>query len=134
MKSKILTIYLAGAINGCSDDECKNWRRWVDEQIGERHAILDPMRRDYRGVEELNVREIVELDKWDILSSDVLIVNYSRPSVGTSMEVLYGWQNNKKIVVVCEQDAQLSPWLEYHSTTVVHSLHEAMDAIERYCS
>jgi hypothetical protein len=57
-----MLVYLAGAINGCTDDECKDWRELVKSIIGV-EKTLDPMRRDYRGVELDCINEIVEGDK-----------------------------------------------------------------------
>lgn len=30
---KAHTVYLAGPINGCSDDECKDWRNYVKREL-----------------------------------------------------------------------------------------------------
>lgn len=122
------SIYLCGPINGCTDTECKDWREFVKSQWG--GPTIDPMRRDYRGKEDESVREIVELDKIDVTNADVILVNYDRPSVGTSMEVLYAWERGKLIVVVAPEGARISPWLRYHSHAIVHSFDEAMAAIK----
>lgn len=116
------TIYLCGPINGCTDEECKDWRAYVASKWQGR--CIDPMVRDYRGREAEAFREIVELDKIDVAQSDVILVNYDKPSVGTSMEILYAWQLGKMIVVVCAADAVISPWLRYHS----HRLESSFDA------
>jgi nucleoside 2-deoxyribosyltransferase len=89
---------------------------------------LDPMARDYRGreLEPGVAREIVENDKADIDQCDALLVNYVKPSVGTSMEILYAWERKKQIVLLCTFEEQLSPWLIYHSTQIVHSLRDAV--------
>ena len=118
------TIYLCGPINGCTDEECCDWRAKVSEAWPGR--CIDPMVRDYRGRETEAFREIVELDKIDVAESDILIVNYDKPSVGTSMEVLYAWQIGKRIIVVCREDANISPWLRYHSTHIVHNFDDAI--------
>lgn len=111
------TIYLCGPINGCTDEECTTWRELV-KSIWE-GPTLDPMRRDYRGKEGDNTRDIVELDKIDVTNSDVILVNYEKPSVGTSMEVLYAWERGKLVVVVSKWGREgLSPWLLYHSHAV----------------
>lgn len=120
-----MKAYLCGPINGCSDEECNDWRSSMKAMFGEENCI-DPMRRDYRGKEAQAFREIVELDKLDVLQADVVIVNYDKPSVGTSMEVLYAWMHHKPIVVVCKSDAVISPWLRYHSTKIVHSFERAI--------
>ena len=121
------TIYLCGPINGCTDEECRDWRELVKSLWS--GPTLDPMRRDYRGRERDATTEIVELDKVDVSSSDVLLVNYSKPSVGTSMEVLYAWERGKLVVVVAREDAELSPWLVYHAHAVRHTFADALTFI-----
>jgi nucleoside 2-deoxyribosyltransferase len=120
-------VYLCGPINGCTDEECKDWREAAKTRLPD---TLDPMRRDYRGKEAESYREIVELDKRDIEASNVVLVNYDRPSVGTSMEILWAWLKETPVVVVCKADAVISPWLRYHSTEIVHSFDEAFRWIE----
>lgn len=123
------TLYLCGPINGCTDAECKDWREFAkDLWMG---RCLDPMRRDYRGREAECVREIVELDKIDVAASDVILVNYDKPSVGTSMEVLYAWERGKPVIVVAALEANLSPWLRYHSHAIMHSFEEAVALARR---
>lgn len=123
-----MKVYLCGPINGCTDAEAKNWREYVKTQLLD---TLDPMRRDYRGREDQCVNEIVELDKIDVMNSDVLLVNYDKPSVGTSMEVLYAFERAKLVVVVCRPETSLSPWLRYHAHKVAHSFDEAIDYIRQ---
>ncbi len=119
------TIYLCGPINGCTDEECTTWREHVKTLWGGR--TLDPMRRDYRGKEHGSVNEIVELDKVDVMNSDVVLVNYDKPSVGTSMEVLYAWERGKIVVVVSKYGREgLSPWLLYHSHAISTSFEGAV--------
>lgn len=119
------SLYLCGPINGCTDEECKDWRAYVTEAWPGR--CIDPMARDYRGREAEAYREIVELDKIDVAEADIILVNYDKPSVGTSMEILYAWQLGKRVIVICREDAVISPWLRYHSTHLVHSFDAAMD-------
>ncbi len=121
------TLYLCGPINGCTDAEAIDWRQHVKTLWP--GATLDPMRRDYRGREAESVNEIVELDKIDIAQCDALIVNYDKPSVGTSMEVFHAFNTGKGIVVVARPDASISPWLRYHSHAIVHSFDEAVEVL-----
>ncbi|KPF74587.1 hypothetical protein IP68_12575 [Blastomonas sp. AAP25] len=118
------TLYLCGPINGCTDAEAINWREHVKTIWP--GTTLDPMRRDYRGKEAECVDEIVELDKIDIARSDALVVNYDKPSVGTSMEVYLAFTTGKGVVVVARPDAVISPWLRYHSHSIVHSFDDAV--------
>jgi nucleoside 2-deoxyribosyltransferase len=119
-------VYLCGPINGCTDDEATTWRKYFKGFLA---GCIDPMARDYRGRETDNYREIVDLDKRDIRNADIILVNYDKPSVGTSMEVFYAWTLGKPIVLWCRSDANLSPWLRYHSTAIVHSKDEALAKI-----
>jgi nucleoside 2-deoxyribosyltransferase len=120
-----MKIYLAGPINGCTDAQAKDWRAEVRKLHPD---VIDPMDRDYRGQELLNdnVRNIVEGDKKDIDSADALLVYFERPSVGTSMEVLYAWEHGKSVVVVNASGKPLSPWLIYHSTAIATTINEAL--------
>lgn len=118
------TIYLCGPINGCTDEECKDWREFVKELWT--GPTLDPMRRDYRGKEDDSVKEIVELDKIDVMNSDVILVNYDKPSVGTSMEILYAFERGKLVVVVAKDGTRISPWMRYHSHAILPSFGAAM--------
>lgn len=119
------TVYLCGPINGCTDEGANGWRDFVINRAPQ-FEYLNPMRRDYRGKEDYNFDEIVELDKIDIANSDALLVNYDKPSVGTSMEVYIAFTTGKLVVVVARLDAAISPWLRYHSHRIVRSLDEAI--------
>lgn len=124
------TIYLCGPINGCKDSECLYWRDFV-KSWG--FNTLDPMRRDYRDKENENFKEIVELDKIDIVNSDIVLVNYIRPSVGTSMEILYAFERGKLIIIISDENLIISPWLKYHSQFIVNSFSEAKTLIHSLC-
>jgi hypothetical protein len=125
-----MNTYLCGPINGCTDNECKDWRQLASELLdGE---VYDPMVRDYRG-RELDpgiAKEIVENDKSDIDSCHYILVNYVKPSVGTSMEILYAWERFKTIIVVNSSNQVLSPWLIYHSSVQFGTIEEACEWIK----
>lgn len=120
-------LYLCGPIAGCYDSECKDWRTLVKKSYP---FSIDPMRRDYRGREEEYVNEIVQLDKIDVDRCDAVIAYCPKPSVGTSMKILYAWQKNKKVYTVVPEGAPLSPWLIYHSTKICKTIEEALLAYE----
>jgi nucleoside 2-deoxyribosyltransferase len=124
-----MSIYLCGPINGCTDAEANDWRSEVKKHFSD---TIDPMVRDYRGKEAESYREIVDLDKRDVRNADVILVNYDKPSVGTSMEVFYAWTLGKPIVVWCRPGTVISPWLRYHSTIILHSLPDVITAIRRF--
>ena len=119
-----MRIYLAGPIFRCEDHECVFWRKEAKEKL-KGFEVIDPMERDFRGVEAENHRTIVEQDKKLINGADILLVNQVKVSVGTSMEILYAWENGKRVVVVTE-DGGDSPWLLYHAHKICKSLDEAV--------
>lgn len=118
-----MKCYLAGPINGCTDSQACDWRNEVTNLLGAEN-VLNPMSRDYRGKEHEAVKDIVENDKRDIDVCDVLLVWFTQPSVGTSMEILYAWERDKKVIVIDRQVKPLSPWITYHSHRVVREISE----------
>ena len=139
-----MRVYLGGPINGCGDEEATAWREAAKpllEAAG--HGWIDPMDRDYRGreMEPGIAAEIVELDKSDVVASDAQIMNCPKPSVGTSMEVLYAWQLKRDpqllgrrgpIICVVPQDREPSPWLLYHADHLCASVEEAVTFLEAF--
>ena len=126
-----LIAYLAGPIAGCTDEECKGWRTYVKEQIPE-IQFHDPMRRDYRNRDFKSVEtasDIVENDLADIDESDIVLVYHDRPSVGTSMEVFYAYNEGKYVLTIDKLGVNLSPWMIYHSSEIVKSLEEAIEKL-----
>jgi nucleoside 2-deoxyribosyltransferase len=116
-------IYLCGPIHGCDNKEASTWRERVKKNKG--FDFVDPMRRDYRGIEDGNVKEIVELDKQDILSCDAILVMYKKPSVGTSMEIYFAWSLHIPVIVINESNGSISPWLQYHATEIFDNVFDA---------
>jgi len=126
-----LRPYLAGPIAGCTDAEAAGWRDAVTEKFPK---AINPMCRDYRQGDALaHQREIVELDKRDICRADCLLVRWdaTKASIGTTMEVIYAWENRVPVVLWIDPKVTMSPWLNYHSTFVVHTFVDAIDAVEK---
>lgn len=128
-------IYLCGPINGRSDAECNAWREQAKAFLAPL-PTLDPMARDYRDreLEPGIAREIVENDKADIDQCAAMLVMFDKPSVGTSMEMLYAWTprwpradaihgpHRVPVYVVDVSGKPLSPWLLYHARQVFPDL------------
>lgn len=131
---KGFNIYLGGPIAGCTDAEANDWRDAIMTEhaftFGEGLGFINPMDRDYRGVEGDHTNEIVDLDKREIeLLADVLLMYAPKPSVGTSMEILHGFNNGTPSVVVIPLLVPVSPWIRRHATKIVSTTERAMDWI-----
>jgi nucleoside 2-deoxyribosyltransferase len=120
-------VYLAGPINGCTDDQAINWREVAKACLGVGNCI-DPMRRDYRGKEDESVDEIVHGDLDDINECDVVIANCWQTSWGTAMEIHYAATNGIPVVAVLPIGARVSPWLRYFSERIVYTLDAALES------
>jgi nucleoside 2-deoxyribosyltransferase len=120
-------VYLAGPIQGCTDSEAKDWRDAARMML--RGNVIDPMTRDYRGVEEEFVADIVNGDKADIRKCRSVLAYCPRPSVGTSMEIFYAWTLRIPVVAVVPA-GPVSPWLRYHSIGVFRDLAAAITDLQ----
>ena len=120
-------IYLAGPIFGCSDQDAKGWRTLAKELLGAAN-VLDPMDRDYRGIEDANVQKLVEDDLHDIAKCSALLVKANEPSWGTAMELVYARQMGKPVVAF-NTNRKVSPWLRYHAS-VYYTLEDALIAVK----
>lgn len=114
------TIYLAGPMAGRSDIDAKKWRDYMTIKLVDKNInIRNPMDRDYRNhvkFTEKDIKDIVEGDKNDIKRSDLVVVYYDRPSVGTSMEILYAFERNIPVAIInASGNDVISPWLTYHA-------------------
>jgi nucleoside 2-deoxyribosyltransferase len=126
------TVYLCGGINGLNDAQCKDWREVAKSILTPTGvATLDPMRRDYRGKEADSVTEIVEGDLDDIRRSDVVLVNASRASWGTAMEVVYAFvKKNPPRIYAFGAGDKPSPWLVFHCRRLFATVEEACEWIK----
>lgn len=121
-------VYLAGGINGLSDADARDWRERAKSRL--RTDTLDPMRRDYRGIEDESVNEIVRGDLEDIRRSDVVLASCVRPSWGTAMEIHYATElADVPVYAVVPEGQPVSPWLRYYTEQIFSTFDEAIDFV-----
>jgi hypothetical protein len=136
MGTGMTTVYLCGGINGLNDADAKDWREVAKGLLLPAGiSTLDPMRRDYRGVEHDSVKEIVNGDLHDIAMSDVVLVNACRPSWGAAMEVAYAFKENyRPRIITFGAGDKPSPWLMWHCDRLFPTVDAACEHIiqERY--
>jgi len=126
-----LTVYLSGPIMDEHKGRAREWRRRAKELLGGRFELLDPMRRNFRDREVDSANEIVEFDLQDVTRADIILVNYNRPSIGTSMEVFHASHNLRKFVVTFSPLTfkDCSPWMIRYSTKILPGLEKACEYI-----
>ncbi len=134
MQTQTKNIYLCGPIMDASGDESKTWRQKAKERLAGKFILLDPMRRNFRDREIDSANEIVEFDLQDIRNADMLLVNYNKASIGTSMEVFYASQALGKFVIAFSPYSyqDMSPWMVKYCTKILPDLEAALDYIDRH--
>jgi nucleoside 2-deoxyribosyltransferase len=127
MQDETKTVYLCGPIMDEHEGRAREWRTFAKSLLGGHFKVLDPMRRNFRDREIDSANEIVEFDLQDVRDADIILVNYGKPSIGTSMEVFYASHDLGKFVVAFSpfnfQDC--SPWMVRYCTKILPDLEEA---------
>jgi nucleoside 2-deoxyribosyltransferase len=121
-------IYLSGPIMDEHLDQAITWREFAKRQLKDHFILLDPMRRNFKDREVDSANEIVEFDLQDVREADILLVNYGKTSIGTSMEVFYAAHDLGKFVVAFSPFAfqDCSPWMVRYCTKILPSLQDAL--------
>ena len=135
-ENNLKTIYLSGPIMDEHAGAAREWRECAKSLLAGRYRLLDPMRRKFVDREVDSANEIVELDLLDVRNADIILVNYSRPSIGTSMEVFYASHVLGKFVVAFSpyEYRECSPWMVRYCTKILGSLEEAAEYIATHFS
>ena len=127
-------IYLCGPIMDEHEGEARAWREAAKEQLGEDFLLLDPMRRNFKDREVDSANEIVEFDLQDIRDADIVIVNYCKTSIGTSMEVFFAAHDLGKFVIGFSPFTftDCSPWMVRFCTKILPDLESATSYIREH--
>lgn len=114
--------------------EAGHWRKTAAEALGDDFVMLDPMRRNFKDREVDSANEIVEFDLQDVRSADIILVNYSKPSIGTAMEVFYASHDLGKFVIAFSHFPfeDCSPWMVKYCTKILPSLEGAITYIQQH--
>ena len=130
--NKKMTIYLSGPIMDEHEGAARDWRNTAKKLLGKDFRILDPMRRKFVDRQVDSANEIVEFDLQDVRDADIVLVNYNKPSIGTSMEVFYAAFNQGKFVISFSPFTfeNCSPWMVRFSTKILPTLEAACSYIE----
>ena len=129
-------IYLSGPIMDEHAGVAREWREYAKSLLGGSFQLLDPMRRKFVDRQVDSANEIVEFDLQDVRDADIVLVNYSKPSIGTSMEVFYAAHDLGRFVVAFSalEFKDCSPWMARYCTKILPSLEMAAEYIVRHFS
>lgn len=126
-------VFLSGPMRGIERSKGIAWREEARKKLGKNFSVLHA----YRGREEKETfpdpKGAVIRDKQDIERSSIVLVNDSFPNasmIGTAMEVLLAYQQNKVVVVFGEEHIK-DYWLNYHSHIRLNTLDEACDLLNK---
>jgi nucleoside 2-deoxyribosyltransferase len=121
------TAYLSGPIMDEHEGVARKWREIAKSLLAPHFRLLDPMRRNFRDKEVDSANEIVEFDLQDVRDADIVLVNYCKPSIGTSMEVFYASHDLGKFVVAFSPFSykNCSPWMVRYCTKILPNLETA---------
>lgn len=124
-------IYLSGPIMDEHAGLARQWRDAAKVQLAEKFKLLDPMRRKFIDRQVDSANEIVEFDLQDVRDADILLVNYNKPSIGTSMEVFFAAHDLGKFVVAFSpfEYKDCSPWMARYCTKILPDLESAAQYI-----
>ena len=127
-------VYLSGPIMDEHEGTARRWRTVAKERLQAYFGLLDPMRRQFVDRQVDSANEIVEFDLQDIRDCDIVLVNYCKPSIGTSMEVFYAAHDLGKFVVTFSPFAfrDCSPWMVRFSTKILPTVEEACQYLIRH--
>jgi nucleoside 2-deoxyribosyltransferase len=127
-------VYLSGPIMDVHEGHARHWRETAKQLLGQHFILLDPMRRNFKDREVDSANEIVEFDLQDVRDADILLVNYDKPSIGTSMEVFYAAHDLGKFVVAFSPFSfkDCSPWMVRYCTKILPSLEDACDYLKTH--
>ncbi len=121
-------IYLSGPIMDEKEGRAREWREAAKSLLGEDFLLLDPMRRKFVDRQVDSANEIVEFDLQDVREADLLLVNYNRASIGTSMEVFYAAHDLGKFIVAFSPYPykECSPWMVRYCTKILPDIDTAI--------
>ena len=133
-EKRFKAIYLSGPIMDEHEGVAREWREVAKTLLGGSFRLLDPMRRKFVDRQVDSANEIVEFDLQDVRDADIVLVNYSKPSIGTSMEVFYAAHDLGKFVVAFSalEFKDCSPWMARYCTKILPSLETAAEYIVRH--
>lgn len=127
---KLKKVYLAGPITGCNPDQQKIWREYIKRNWHGEYEFLCPIER-LENAKNLTPYKIVSLDMDAIRSSDAVIANMWKESIGTAIGIAVACFNGKPVIVI-DKNHLKSATLSYYAYYVAKDEDEAMARLAEY--
>jgi len=139
------TVYLAGNMDGRTDEECVAERNEAKKMLSQNNInVIDPLRgKEYltgktitRDVKPngMNIGEIIARDKYDLGRSDLLLIlTGDNPSDGTWLE--YGYAKyllDIPVVLIAPSRVGKNGWSNHEAAYIAKSLEDAVEWIAGY--
>jgi len=101
-----IPIYLAGPIQGIED--AQQYREIIKKFLKKRgFSVYDPWEDEaifYKDFDYDVACYLSQKDKTKVQESDILIAYFSHCSIGTTREVEWALQANKRIIIICPME------------------------------
>ena len=131
-------VFISGPIIGMEKQQ--DYRQTVTaicEKLG--LEVIDPWKRErviYNGTEEcwwdkVPTFDFVQRDLDDADRCDIMVVYLPILSAGACMEMFYAKRKGKHVIVVSEIGC-LSPWIVFHSDTIIKRFDELEGVLKRF--
>jgi len=122
------TIYLAGRMDGLTENEAMDWRYRINGYLNEFYNIRIPLFNPLID----NNNSMWDMDYYWLDNSDIIIANFDYesnvPFLGTSMEIARAYYQNKPIIIFSSKKwVKESITLKYHATAIVSDLEKAIE-------
>lgn len=120
-------VYLSGS-NIEQDDAQAEWKSQASRLLRKKN-IMSVTAPKYRGTAQIPKEPKIEVqrDKTDIMMADAFLAKCDFPSFATSMQIMFAWSLQKKIILVT---SSLSPWLQFHASAIFPTLEDAIESLE----
>jgi nucleoside 2-deoxyribosyltransferase len=128
-------VFISGPILGMEKQQ--DYRKHITEIVEKLgFKVIDPWKRErviYKGTEEcwwdkVPVFDFIQRDLDDADRCDIMVVYMPILSAGACMEMFYAKRKGKHVIVVSEIKC-LSPWIVFHSDTIVNSFSQLEETL-----
>ncbi len=129
---KKINVYLSGPILGCPKYLYKTWRENTKNELHpyKKYNFLDPtILSEIYSNEAEHADEVVNAAKVGVENCDILFVYIPFYSMGTSFEIFWAHQLNKKIIIALEAEYE-SAFARKFADFIFYSLQDAINFLK----